>query len=113
MLQDNKLPDNTKKLVELMRAKDYAGMQKLLKEDMGTILVLPSQHQIEDEVVLNFGSSGSVINCEVIKVHFSASKVLYDIEVRGTHQQTKDHPAGTWTTRLYNVDSVFVTKPQL
>lgn len=74
---------------------------------------LPSGHQIGDKVVLSFGSEGSLNNCTVNKVHFSAGKVMYDVEVHGRYEQTSEHPAGIWTTRLYNVDSVFVTKPTI
>lgn len=72
---------------------------------------LPSAHQIGDAVILSFGSTGALNDCEVIKVHFSAGKVLYDVQVNGNYEHSKDHPAGTWNTRLYNVDSVFVSKP--
>jgi len=69
-----------------------------------TIGRLPSHFQIDDPVRLAFGDAGGVINCRVIKVHFSDSKVFYDVDV-------EMHFAGEeekFYTRLYNVDSAFV-----
>ena len=78
---------------------------------------LPSAHQIGDKVKLQFGTSGMVENCEVIKVHFTESKVLYDVEVSGNFDAWKEvldqaevKKNDRWSTRLYNVDSAFVTK---
>ena len=72
---------------------------------------LSSGHQLGDSVHLAFGSEGTLTHCKVIKVHFTESKVLYDIEVSGSYDE--DNGQGcSWSTRLYNVDSCFVTKPQ-
>jgi len=76
---------------------------------------LPSAHQIGEKVVLSFGATGQLTDCEVIKVHFSESKVLYDVEVSGNYDSSYDIEATgdkKWHTRLYNVDSCFVTKPK-
>lgn len=69
---------------------------------------LPSAYQIGAKVQVQFGEEGTLKNCEVIKVHFSDYKVLYDIGVSGNFEQTTEHPAGKWYTRLYNVDSAFI-----
>ena len=73
---------------------------------------LPSRFQNGDQVTLNFYDAGKIINCEVIKVHFTESKVLYDVivqiptyEYKGTPQQKVATPIHT---RLYNIDSCFV-----
>lgn len=58
---------------------------------------LPSRFQIGEKVELAFYGNGEVKNCEVIKVHFTESKVLYDVQVAEL-------------TRLYNVDSCYVIK---
>lgn len=82
-------------------------------------LKLPSLHQVGDQVTLSFGTSGLVNNCQVIKVHFTNSKVLYDVEVIGNfdsevhygivdRKEVKEN--NIWSTRLYNIDSVFVMK---
>lgn len=67
---------------------------------------LPSAHQLEDKVTVSFGKSGVLLNCEVIKVHFSPSKVMYDVEVE-FEVEGDDEPR---FTRLYNVDSACITK---
>lgn len=63
---------------------------------------LPSRFQIDDKVELNFNDAGQINNCEIIKVHFSESKVLYDVEI-AFHVEKEE-----FSTRLYNVDSCFV-----
>lgn len=65
---------------------------------------LPSAHQIKQKVQVNLLDAGMIKNCEIAKVHFSESKVMYDIYVRMTHPVTSKD---IWT-RLYNLDSTFV-----
>lgn len=69
------------------------------------MIKLPSQHQIGDEVRVVFPTSQEeeVVACraEVIAVHFYEGKVKYDTEL-------KLSPSNS--TRIYNVDSVFVIK---
>lgn len=60
---------------------------------------LPSQHQVGDPVWLTLWSAHIV--SEVLCVHFYEGKVKYDLSVFGDNGET---------TRLYNVDSVFVVK---
>lgn len=60
---------------------------------------LPSQHQIGDNVWLSLWSARIV--SEVHAVHFYTGKVKYDLTVFGENGLQ---------TRVYNVDSVFVTK---
>lgn len=88
---------------------------ELRKASLAFDSTLPSRFQINDSVKLNFGDSGTVTNCKIIKVHFTESKVLYDVEVKGNFNHlldTVDHEDlkinNTWYTRLYNVDSCFV-----
>lgn len=65
---------------------------------------LPSKYQINDNVRLDFFDAGFVKNCTVIKVHFTDSKVLYDVDVTiGTDVNGKPNK-----TRLYNIDSCFL-----
>ena len=70
---------------------------KLLKEKT----LLPSKHQIDDIVNVNFGKVGLVTGCKIIKVHFTHGKVFYDVSVNINTSHI---------TRLYNIDSVFVSK---
>lgn len=65
---------------------------------------LPSRFQNGDKVKLCFSNAGELTNAEVIKVHFSESKVLYDVELAIAIIETDE----LYHTRLYNVDSVFV-----
>lgn len=69
---------------------------------------LPSRFQIGDNVRLNFSFSGGVGNCEVIKVHFTESKVLYDILVKITEYDVDIADEKETYIRLYNIDSAFV-----
>lgn len=55
---------------------------------------LPSRFQLGDRVDIEFYGRGSVTNCEVIKVHFTESKVMYDLAIG--------------SERLYNIDSRLV-----
>jgi hypothetical protein len=67
---------------------------------------LPSRYQLGDDVVLDFNDAGRVKNGKVIKVHFTESKVLYDVEIL-SHYQTLSGQYGeeVYRSRLYNVDS--------
>lgn len=71
---------------------------------MSDILTLPSAHQIGDSVWFNLWSKSLV--AEIAAVHFYAGKVKYslDVNVRGFDDE------GNGTTRLINIDSVFVSK---
>lgn len=77
---------------------------------------LPSRFQIGEKVKLNFFSAGELSRGEVIKIHFSESKVLYDVEIVVStedeadkpDEQARDYLPQIMVTRLYNVDSVFV-----
>lgn len=64
---------------------------------------LPSKYQIGDSVNLNFGGESFIVG-KVIKVHFTESKVSYDLEVK------VENPNTSWFTRLYNVDSALIVE---
>lgn len=91
-----------------------------LNEKLNTKSVkkLPSRFQIGDKVKLVFGDAGTLTNCRILKVHFSESKVLYDVEVIMHYQMidtdfSKDmdtYLKEEFLTRLYNVDSAFLTE---
>lgn len=67
------------------------------------IQILPSHHQLGDKVTVSYGDGVKIYGAWVIKIHFTESKVSYDVEfpivVDGR---------GYSTTRMYNIDSVFV-----
>lgn len=70
---------------------------------------LPSRFQINEEVVIDFGEAGMIHNAAIIKVHFTESKVLYDVEVIYDIKDTDEEDTFIGkSTRVYNVDSVFV-----
>jgi hypothetical protein len=50
---------------------------ELLKERR----ILPSRCQIDDIVDINFQEAGVLKNARIIKVHFTKSKTLYDVEL--------------------------------
>jgi hypothetical protein len=94
-----------------------ADMANWKEEEKPDTLTLPSQHQIGDPVVVYFGTSGVIKNCKVIKVHFTESKVLYDVEVKWRHAEYADKISTgvdkqrELTDRLYNLDSAVVLSP--
>lgn len=57
---------------------------------------LPSKYQIGDAVTFKVGNVK--IGAKVISVHFTISKVRYDLEIKTDEN----------TTRIYNVDSCYV-----
>jgi uncharacterized Fe-S cluster-containing radical SAM superfamily enzyme len=77
---------------------------------------LPSRFQLGDKVKLNFFAAGEVTRGEVVKIHFTDRKVLYDVEIvistldeaDKPDEQMIDYLPDISTTRLYNIDSVFV-----
>lgn len=72
---------------------------------------LPSRFQLSDKVTIDFGTCGKIENCIIIKVHFTNSKVLYDVEFYGKTIGEININQGkpeNFTTRLYNIDSDFV-----
>lgn len=86
-----------KETAEQMAAKVLADWDE--EDDCKKTILLPSQHQIDDSVWLNLW--GKSIVSEVHAVHFYTGKVKYDLNVFGENGLQ---------TRIYNVDSVFVTK---
>lgn len=62
---------------------------------------LPSTFQVHDKVVLQFGESALPLTAYVLAVHFTASKVRYDLDITIGAEQSD-------STRIYNVDSCFV-----
>lgn len=67
--------------------------------DIPDKITLPSAHQHDDFVWLSFWET--YIASQVNAVHFYHDKVKYDLKVMGGNGEE---------TRVYNVDSAFVTK---
>lgn len=84
---------------------------------------LPSRFKVFDEVELDFLEAGKISNCYILKVHFSESKVLYDVsvlvqtipltpeEIEKIRDGKTVYPSRDYRTRIYNIDSSFV-KPK-
>lgn len=77
---------------------------KLVSKLKGTN-TLPSTHQVNDKVELSL-LTDNIKSCKIIKVHFTESKVQYDIEL---YIESEDGKLG-YSTRVYNIDSCFVNK---
>lgn len=75
---------------------------------METIIILPSLFQINEVGFLKFKTEHSPITCTVRGIHFYSSKVKYDLGL-WMGDGTVDNPE--FETRIYNVDSVFLSKP--
>lgn len=67
-------------------------------------LTLPSAHQIDDSVWFNLWSTS--VPSDVVGIHFYAGKVKYDLQLN----MLTSNEDGEATTRIYNVDSAFVSK---
>lgn len=67
---------------------------------------LPSAHQVKSKVTYT-PRRGVYLKAKVIKVHFTESKVTYDVEYDFEQGAEGSSPA---RVRAYNVDSVFVLK---
>lgn len=78
---------------------------------------LPARFDFGDPVVVYFGTTAIIKNCTIIKVHFTETKVSYDVEVKWRHIESADlYSAGVdkereLTSRLYNLDSEVVFSP--
>lgn len=77
-------------------------IEKLYEEFLNSNPQFPSQFKHGDNVILDFKDAGKISNGEIIKVHFSDRKVLYDVEIKTLAG------LGNQYTRIYNIDSVFV-----
>lgn len=75
---------------------DYSGVGFNLAAAHKVIL-LPSQHQINDRIIMQIGKECVPIDGNVRCVHFYEGKVKYDLEL-----------LTDVITRVYNVDSLFV-----
>lgn len=62
-----------------------------------------SRFAMGEDVAINFGYAGNFGACKVTGVHFTLSKVRYDIEIETSAPEKPTHK-----TRLYNIDSDFV-----
>lgn len=84
------------------------------KQPLSTNNPLPARFNFGDQVIVYFGTAGVIRNCTVIKIHFTESKVSYDVEVKWKHLESADKvSAGVdkereLTDRLYNLDSAVV-----
>lgn len=79
-------------------------------EDENPILsdssTLPSRFQVKDRVSIQFQKLGLFIKEAIVtKVHFTESKVLYDLNI----QLVNDNNGIGSSTRIYNVDSLIVS----
>jgi hypothetical protein len=61
----------------------------------------PAKFQVHDKVELDFYNGARVKDCQITAVHFYHNHVKYDVSVNYK----------TWSSRLYNVDSVCVFPP--
>lgn len=69
--------------------------------------VLPSALQFNEVAKLQFRSTDNPITCTVRGIHFYSSKVKYDLGL-WLGDGSVDNPETE--TRIYNVDSVFVSR---
>ena len=71
---------------------------------------LPSSHQIDDKVRVDFGNGTVIDNCQVEGVRFTKSKVFYDLVLilKDGSEPNED----SYATDLIAVDSAFVMKAE-
>lgn len=69
--------------------------------------VLPSDFQLGDTCCIN--EKGFVVDkAIVVRIHFAASKVMYDLEVEFAYHSSTAPDGTVGYTRIYNVDSAFL-----
>jgi hypothetical protein len=75
---------------------------------------MDSRFKHGDHVAVDFGYSGKFGGSKVTGVHFTASKVRYDLEIitKKDYVDEPKTPAYDLVTRIYNVDSGFVMSRQ-
>lgn len=78
-------------------------MQGSAKRSVNTMQKLPSQFQFGDPVKIELNKDNTLNNGEIAKIHFSPSKVLYDIDFKVIEIGGK-----SYSTRIHNIDSAFV-----
>lgn len=67
----------------------------------------PSRYAIGEKVTLNFFKGGKIHNCEIASVHFTESKVRYDIYISIRDAEPENEITGL--TLIEQVDSICVT----
>jgi hypothetical protein len=72
-------------------------------------MTLPSRFQIGDKVSIRLLPMFIVDSAEVIKVHFTKSKVLYDLELEFDYPTPPDNGEKGYT-RIYNIDSALLSE---
>jgi len=70
---------------------------------------LPSNFQVGEQVSILFRPDFLVTKAVVTKVHFTASKVQYDLDVHIRIAESDSHPEGFTTTRIHNIDAAIVS----
>lgn len=78
-------------------------MQGSAKRSTNTMQKLPSQFQLGEFVKLEISKDNILRNGQISKIHFSPSKVLYDLDFKVIELEGK-----SYSTRIHNVDSAFV-----
>lgn len=73
--------------------------QPIASDAIGNQNPLPSAFRIGEKVNVQMFDAGALKNGEVVKVHFSESKVTYDLQF---------HVKEDSYTRIHNIDSVFI-----
>jgi len=74
-------------------------------------ILLPSQFQIRQVVKIQFRSFDQPFLATVRGVRFYEGKVKYDVDLWISEPATESSPLIEYETRIYNVDSVFVSLP--
>jgi len=63
--------------------------------------LLPANHELNENVVLNFFKSGKIINCQIDSIKFTTDKVFYDVKINIDVELF---------TIIKDVDSTFIEK---
>lgn len=82
---------------------------KYVEEYNSKSRILPSHYQLGDKVSVRLRPKFVIDTAEVIKVHFSDGKVLYDLDVEFEYDDP-DQGVQIGHTRVYNIDSAFLSE---
>lgn len=96
-------------LKEGVKDQDIDSWLESYEADLKEWNTLPSAHQIEDSVFINFNMKPETRQVgEIIAVHFHPGKVRYDIQIETYELPDETGQKEQYYTRLYNVDGAFV-----
>lgn len=89
--------------------KNYVARKMYVTEKGDQVFVDQPRFNIGDKVNVDFGDSGFLKVCEVVKIHLTKTKVTYDLDLL-IWVEDLDGKTHIANTRVYNVDGAFCSR---